>query len=645
MNAKEKRLRKALQLRPIESYTVDSWADAHRYLAPTVAAMPGKFRTSNVELGRGPMRAATEKGVRTITLKVATQLMKTTVLENILGYLIHQSPCPVLLVFPKTDLARSFSKERLNGLIRATPALKEIFGDSKQDKSEASLYYREFPGGFVALASAGSAADLAMRPIRVTLADEVDKYEALKEEGSAVLLLEERTSTFSPNDLHVRCSSPTLADTSQIEQSYNESDMRRAFIACPHCEHWFAPDFFKHVHWQKSEDGRDHMPWTATLMCESCSAIIEESERRRIITTEGGIRWQQTKPFTCCDVAQDPMVTRAWEWDEANQCGYAICTECGKRAVSSHHAGFTAGKVLSPWTTIIELATKWCESKSDPTSKQVFYNTQLGQAFEAHAAKKVEVHMLADRREKFPAALPKEILRLTCGVDDQADRLEAHVVGWSVDHQAWSVHYEIIKGDPANLETWDKLDEFLRLQWPSQWGVPMPIHAVCIDSGGHHTEMCYRFCQPKAGRNIWAIKGSSWSKRGDPVWPIPTSTKFKRKADIGFKPTVVAVDSAKDYLRDMLSNDEVGPGYLHLPNERSDAWLDQLTAEYPIYERRGGQTVRKWFLPRNRRNEAWDTLVYSYVALCGLKAVRKLDLNKVARDLPAYVASIGVDHV
>ena len=107
-----------------------------------------------------------------------------------------------------------------------------------------------------------------------------------------------------------------------------------------------------------------------------------------------------------------------------------------------------------------------------------------------------------------------------------------------------------------------------------------------------------------------------------------------------FRPYVVDVNAAKDFLRTMILNDEAGPNFLHLPLGRSSAWLAQLTAEYPITERRGGTTIRKWYCPRNLRNEAWDTLVYSLCALEGLRALRRLDMHKLRHErLPNYVAT------
>ncbi len=46
----------------------------------------GRWRTSTVEVARGPMLAVNEPGVHTISAMVCTQLMKTALLENVFGY-------------------------------------------------------------------------------------------------------------------------------------------------------------------------------------------------------------------------------------------------------------------------------------------------------------------------------------------------------------------------------------------------------------------------------------------------------------------------------------------------------------------------------------------------------------------------------
>ena len=61
-------------------------------------------------------------------------------------------------------------------MVKATPVLRELIGTGKTRNSDETLLYKAFPGGFLALAGAGSPDNLARRPVRLVLSDEVDKY-------------------------------------------------------------------------------------------------------------------------------------------------------------------------------------------------------------------------------------------------------------------------------------------------------------------------------------------------------------------------------------------------------------------------------------------------------------------------------------
>ncbi|HEY1927601.1 MAG TPA: phage terminase large subunit family protein, partial [Caulobacteraceae bacterium] len=195
MSSPEERLRKAFRrgATPPPRISIPDWADRFRRHGKGAGSTAGAWRTSRVEVSRGPMLAATEPGVHVITAMVATQLLKTSLLENVFGYHAHLDPCPILLVQPKEDAAEAFSKERVQPLIAATPALREIIGSSKTRKAESTLTYKAFPGGFLALVGAGSPDNLARRPVRIVLYDEIDKYSVTKE-GDPLDLGDERTA-------------------------------------------------------------------------------------------------------------------------------------------------------------------------------------------------------------------------------------------------------------------------------------------------------------------------------------------------------------------------------------------------------------------------------------------------------------------
>lgn len=650
-------------LRPPPRMNVPDWADAYRHLSSSVGAVGGRWQTHRVEVARGPMMAVTEPGVEDISVMSCTQIMKTEVLLNTMGYFIHLDPCPILLLEPKDDMAQAFSKERFTPMVTSSPSLRGLF-DTKTRNSEDTILNKKFPGGFVAMSSAGSPTNLAMRAIRVVLEDEVDKYETTKE-GDPVKLAEERTSTFRDSAVKIRACSPTWEESSRIYRAWLASDQRRPFVACPHCGHEQTLEFFRHVHWEKvggEDEGeeRDHKPETAAIYCEDCGTAWSEAERVRLMTTKGAVRWMQTRPFVCgCpdehgaprNDRQIPMETRQWEWDADNQIGYALCQHCGERGVSNRHVGYTASKLYSPFLTVVSLVSEWLDSKGNPESKQTFYNTQLGMPFKAETTKNASHHALAQRAEVYDEmgqfVVPGAVVALTAGIDVQPmgqnnlGRLECEVVGWGPGEESWSIETKVFTGDPAQPYVWDELDQYLLSGFQHEAGFKMGIMGACIDSGGHNTNEVYAFARPRIGRNIWAIKGASdrsgqWSS----IWPGSEREKKHEKFRVGYRAVLIGVNAAKEAIRQRILVDKPGPGFCHFPVGRPDGWFEQFTAEDLVLERKSGVTVRSWVKKPGRRNEALDCRVYAYAALHGLYRTRKFSLVRAAERLRAHVSRI-----
>ena len=112
--------------------------------------------------------------------------------------------------------------------------------------------YKAFPGGFLALAGAGSPDNLARRPIRILLSDEVDKYPVTRE-GDPIGIAEERMAW--PPSGPTRCRSGFVPLRSRMKVESRAVTRRRTSAArrwlARHCGHRQFPDFFKHVMWEK----------------------------------------------------------------------------------------------------------------------------------------------------------------------------------------------------------------------------------------------------------------------------------------------------------------------------------------------------------------------------------------------------------
>lgn len=651
-NGKVERVQRAFRRgwTPPPRISVADWADQYRRLAKEAGSTSGNWSTSTVEIARGPMMAVTEPGVHVITTMVSTQLLKTALLENIFGYFAHLDPCPILLLQPKEDAAEQFSKERISPLLRATPVLRELVGSNKTRNSDETLLFKAFPGGFLALAGAGSPDNLARRPIRVLLADEVDKYPVTRE-GDPIALAEERTATFGVNWLSVRACSPTIEDESRIAASYASSDQRKASLACPHCGHRLFPDFFKHVEWEKRRDDKgivlEHLPKTARIVCEACGTAWSEGDRLHALQTA---KWHQTRPFDHCGRRHVPLddygrlrtegVTQAlettWDWWESGRHAVyrARCPECGAWGVDNEHAGFQASKLFSPWQKDkpSDIAAKWLAAKGDADGEQTWWNTQMGLPHRPLATKALVLDTLLARREVFGAEVPYGVAAITVGIDTQDYRIEIETVGWGRDEESWSLDYHVIDGEFSDPKVQTELDAYLKKIWRRADGRTFEVLAACHDSGGHHTQAVYDFAKARLGRRIWAIKGASERDgQRNPVWP---TKKPNRKTKATYRPVMIGGNAARDTIRSrlLLSIPAIGqaaPGYMHFPADRDIGYFQQLTADRLTLKDIGRRKVRIWETPSGRANEAADCRVYAYAALCGLVHLG-LQLNKRA---------------
>lgn len=638
---------------PPPRISVPDWADRYRKLAKEAGSTSGQWRTSTVEVARGPMLAVTEPGVHIISAMVATQLLKTSLLENIVGFHAHLDPCPALLVQPKEDAAEQFSKERIGPLINATPVLRQLVGTVKTRKAEETLLFKSFPGGFLALVGAGSPDNLARRPVRIVMYDEVDKYPVTRE-GDPIDIGDERMASF-PNWLSVRVCSPTVKDESRIEASYHAGDQRRASVECPHCGHRQIPEFFRHVEWKKSDDGKRHQTDTAQIFCEACGAGWTEGQRRRAL---GTIRWHQTKHFDCCGERQSPLdryeelwrandpdaVTKVWDWWEGDRWAVyrAKCRQCDAWAIPNEHASFQAGKLYSPWPKDSPAwqAKKWVAAEGDEDKKQVWWNTQAAFPYRKHGGREVSVDALLSRCENWPSGVvPDGVAVLTAGIDTQDYRIEIEIVGWGRNEESWSVEYHVIDGEMSDPATQMALDEYLTRTWCRADGRPFAIAAACHDSGGHHTDHVYAFSKARLGRKIWAIKGES-ARTGfrNPVWPTKRPSSRSKKA---FRPIIIGVNAAKDAIRGWLHKLVPGSGYMHFNTDWDVAAFEQLTAERVVVEGEGALKVRKWVPIPGRANERLDCRVYAYAALRGLIHMG-LKLNRKADEIGAAVTDTPI---
>ena len=545
--------------KPPQKLKVSEWADRHRVLSSESSAEPGNWRTSRANYQKEIMDVVLDRDIETIVLMSSSQIGKTEILNNILGYYISQDPCPVLVMQPTLEMARTWSKDRLNPMLKSSKVLKGKVKEPRAKDSENTVLHKKFDGGFIAVVGANSASGLASRPVRILLADEIDRFPlSAGAEGDPVSLALKRTTTFWNRKI-VMASTPTIDGLSRIQTAWNQSDQRHYWVPCPECNEMQVLEW-ANVKWEEDK------PETARYLCTSCGSLLEEKDKITMI--------------------------RNGEWRAEEE--------------TKKTAGFHINELYSPWSTWATMATNFIEAKKHPEILKTYVNTSLGQCW-TDEGEEIESEGLMARRENYDeGCVPDDVLVITGGADIQDDRIELQVVGFGLESQSYVLDYQIFWGETAQNKVWQDLDDYLKRRYSRDTLPSLPIACVAIDSG-YQTTQVYNYVKVRRGRRIFAVKGQS--QPGKRIAGRPTVAGRQR---IQLFPA--GVDSAKEVIFQWLQVEAEGPGYIHFPNTCDEEYFKQLTAEKRVIKYVKGNKTIVW-IKQYKRNESLDCFVYALVAL------------------------------
>lgn len=539
---------------PPPDLTTSEWADVERRLSSEASAEPGRWRTDRAPYQRGIMDAINDPRINQIVVMSSAQVGKTEFLLNVIGYHIDYDPAPILLLQPTVDMAQAFSKDRLAPMIRDTPALKYKVDDIKSRTSGNTILHKTFAGGHITMAGANSPASLASRPVRIVLADEIDRYPlSAGTEGDPFTLAKKRTTTFWNRKIFA-VSTPTVKGVSRIEALYEDSTQEQYCLPCPSCGE------IQPLRW------RNIVFDSVSHACEECGSEHSQDE------------WQK-------------------------QHGKWI-----SQAQHSSTRGFHLNELVSPWRRWEEIISDFKQAKKSPETLKTFVNTSLGETWEEEG-ETVDHSVLHQRREHYASQVPQNACVLTAAVDVQDDRLEIGVEAWAAAEENWKIDFKILRGDPAKPELWQKLDDCLSARYKHESGVELSISCTTIDSGGHYTQQVYKFVKGRESRRIFAIKGKGGV--GVPVASRPSRSNLGKVNLFS-----IGVDTAKETIYARLKNTDPGAAYVHFPVDPifDEEYFEQLTAEKCVTKYVKGHPKREWIKTR-ARNEALDVSAYNLAAL------------------------------
>jgi len=543
--------------------------------------------------------AFTDPYTNEITGCMGVQLTKTLLIQCAMAYCIAEDQGPILIVQPKQDDAKAFSKERLGPMIRDCEVLRGLISESEKEGN--TILTKEFPGGSVAIVGAISPGNLARRSIRYIFFDEVDKYPASAgKEGDPLTLGRERTITFGHRRKIVYTCSPTISGQSRIMKSYMDSDRRKPYVPCHACGTMQVLNFRTQVKFDTSI-ASELQHTTAYYQCSNVDCNAKWTDEQRWKACQQAV-WRAEKPF-------------------------------------QGHAGFWINHLYSPYKTISMIVKDYLAAKDNPQQLQSFTNTTLAEVWEVEGSAP-DPDILYGRREPYPhtemPVIPMRGLFLTAAVDVQESppRLECEVVAWGRDRENWSIGYYVIQKQAKNgellpvtsPELWQALDqEVLQALYQHESGHQLPIMVMCIDTG-RTPKPVYEFAlrhsrlsvtpagaRPVAIRTVVPVKGND-----DPLRIISGISKenqaIKRQ---NIRIVSVGTHCAKQELFELLKgvkpapDGSAVPGCHHFPMYDL-SYFQMLAAETRVVHEETGKVeyVRKPGMP----NEGLDLKIYGRAA-------------------------------
>lgn len=584
-------------MKPPENLTVTEWAEKRRRLSTESSAEPGPWRTSRTPYLREPMNAFTDPRVRRIVMVAASQVGKSELELNIIGYIIDEDPGSILFVHPTTIDAKEFSKLRIAPEIRDCPTLRRKVAAPKSRDSGNTVLQKTYPGGILTMCGSTEAHALASKPIRYVLGDERDRWAtSAGNEGDPWGLAMARQTTFY-NAKAVEVSTPTVKNASAIADSYAEGTMERWKSKCPHCGEYHEiqwKDIRYEYETKEVNKKKTYKVKSIMYICPGCAAVSDEVTMKR----------------------------QPARWEADNPDAYA-------QGVRS----FWLNAFVSQWASWESIILKFLNAVGNSRKLQVVYNTCFGELWEDRGELEDEDSLMA-RREEYPAELPDGVLVLTAGVDTQDNRLEYEVVGHGHFGESWGVEKGIVMGRPDDDSTWTKLDEVLFDRvFHFADGLGLRLSMTFVDEGGHFTQDVRRQCRARIGKKVFCIKGMPGPDKPYTGPPKQMKIIVNQKTIGTCWQYQIGVDSGKVMIMDNLAVKTPGSKFCHFPKKDcyGAAYFAGLLSERLEYDAEKKQPWVWKKIPGHERNEALDCRNY---ALAAFKALPK-NLDAIDRQLKA----------
>ena len=593
-------------LRPVPNRAAWQWADENRSL-PSHSASPGPWDSSITPWIKTITEAIHSGKYRRIVSIQGSQTSKTDgVCICSMGHIAADKGVPQLFIGPTRNNVEYISRNRLGPMIASVPALYDGLLKGQKDR----LTEKIVNGVPIAMGWAGSATELASRPVYIVYLDEVDSMAEIPGQGHPVFIAEARIATYRhAGGCSVITGTPTsgLVATeidpvsklrfwahsdpaevgSFIWRLYQEGTTHHWATPCPDCGEYFVA-YLDGLYIPDDATPRQARQ-EARLVCPNCGSMLEDKVKGQM--NARGVYIAPGQTIEGGAVIGSPPESSVW-------------------------SGWISG-LWSPWVPWGERAEKLVEARLTGSESMIqpVYNTDFGQPY-SQSGGSVDWRMLNARKMPYKRGeVPAAAHVIIGAVDVQSDRLEMLVVGFGSAMESYVIDWKTIRGNTREADVWSRLDEYRYLDYGGKIIERLGIDYGYAESKSHVVAFCERHSRwavPMLGKR--ELVEMARKKRLD----VSTFGKnAKRGVSVWFWDNNRAKSDV--YARFEWPADQ--PGGFFLPDNADDYLLKHLTAEIKI---EGSSEWRKL-----RRNDYLDCLAMSWVLAWVIK-VRKLRVHEAA---------------
>ena len=615
-------------LRPRQRPPLVEWMEANYMLAGGTSAIEGPWSREYTPYFVPIAEWLSDTVTREVWVFACSQSGKSTFGTGWTGYIVENSPGPMMLIMPGKEDVKNRVEARFRPMFEANEdLLRHVSGQrvknifiGKQTVLDNMILYIGWPT---------TAQALADKPVCYIIADETGKYPPyVGEEADPISLMRKRQRWFKGRSKLLGMTTPVTEDD-MSDAEWKRGDCCEWWVPCPKCGKWHRiadeniqiDRFDKGGHREFYAESVYRRGKHSRYICPKCKKGWTEDDRWRAVCAGKFVPGD-------CELDDNGRLKGQVRIRTIRSCRiHALMLHPMVETVSSLTAEFAHSQKAKDMGNIQPFKDYWNSQKARPWREERA-TTDI---------ERLRRHIGSYARGQVPAG----VQMLTAGLDVQLDHVYFRVKGWGYLGQHWSIFEQRIETGPTErVENLANLLPFLAMRFDmmADKNSVMRIALSAIDRS-YNTESVDAFCVASAGlAPIIPVMGED--KLVKQAWRVGKAAGGKLKRyDLN-------LTTYKDSLyRSYFEATVPGPGYGHLHAETPYEVLEHLTSENKEIKRKGERIIWIRWVPKKGKppNHWWDCEVYARAAaeIRGLwalpdpAAAKKTEVKPIGRPVKA----------